>query len=143
MEARLRILGGGQVEYATVSVGAVCGYMYSSCLSRTFLPLPSPGPWGGRVVRWYWVNFQSRGILLIRVIVGQGPIALPGGVGGGCLDIFSLVYNFSLFSSSLWETAQYRLKYCLKGPFNPRQPTNQILSPPPPPHFSVKRSEIC
>ena len=23
----------------------------------------------------------------------------------------------------LWETARYRLKYCLKGPFNPKQPT--------------------
>ena len=31
-----------------------------------------------------------------------------------------------LFSSpSLWETAPYRLKYCLKGPLNPKQPTNQ------------------
>ena len=25
----------------------------------------------------------------------------------------------------LWETARYRLKYCLKGPLNPKQPTNQ------------------
>ena len=30
-----------------------------------------------------------------------------------------------LFSFSLWETARYRLKYCLKGPLNPKQPTNQ------------------
>ena len=31
-----------------------------------------------------------------------------------------------LFSSpSLWETARYRLKYCLKGPLSPKQPTNQ------------------
>ena len=30
-----------------------------------------------------------------------------------------------LFSSpSLWETARYRLKYCLKGPLNPKQPNN-------------------
>ena len=34
----------------------------------------------------------------------------------GCLDIFSLEYHFSFVSPSLWETAQYRLKYCLKGP---------------------------
>ena len=27
---------------------------------------------------------------------------------------------------SLWETARYRLKYCLKGPLNPKQPTNQL-----------------
>ena len=26
---------------------------------------------------------------------------------------------FSLFFLPLWETAQYRLKYCLKGPLNP------------------------
>ena len=29
-------------------------------------------------------------------------------------------------SPSLWETARYALKYCLKGPLNPTQPT--ILS---------------
>ena len=27
---------------------------------------------------------------------------------------------------SLWETARYRLKYCLKGPLNPKQPTNHL-----------------
>ena len=27
--------------------------------------------------------------------------------------------------SLLWETARYRQKYCLKGPLNPKQPTNQ------------------
>ena len=43
---------------------------------------------------------------------------------GGCLDIFSLVYHFSFLSPSLWETARYRLKYCLKGPLSPKI-TNQ------------------
>ena len=57
-------------------------------------------------------------------MVGQGPIALAVGAGGGCLDIFSLIYHFSFLSPSLWETARYRLKYCLKGPLNPEQPTN-------------------
>ena len=76
---------------------------------------------GGRVVRWCWVNFQCRGVLLIWMIVGQGPIALAVGAGGGCLDIFTLIYPFSPLSSSLWETARYRLKYCLKGPLNPTQ----------------------
>ena len=47
------------------------------------------------------------------------------GSGGGCLDIFTLIYPFSPISPSLWETARYRLKYCLKGPLNPKQPTNQ------------------
>ena len=32
---------------------------------------------------------------------------------------------FSSLSPLLWETARYRLKYCLKGPLNPKQPTNQ------------------
>ena len=80
---------------------------------------------GGRVERRCWVNFQCRGVLLVWMIVGQGPIALAVGAGGGCLDIFSLIYLFSFLSPSLWETARYGLKYCLKGPLNPKQPTNQ------------------
>ena len=134
-------------------------------------------------MRWCWVNYQCQGVLLIWIIVGQGPAALAVGAGGGCLDIFSLVYRFpflspyhgwsggamvlgklpvpgrptilitvgqgpialavgaggdgldillsSIFSSlspSLWETARYRLKYCIKGPLNPKQPTNQNFS---------------
>ena len=51
---------------------------------------------------------------------------LAVGAGGGCLDIISLIYHFSFLSPSLWETARYRLKYCLKGPLNPKQPTNQL-----------------
>ena len=54
-----------------------------------------------------------------------GPIVLAVGAGGGCLDIFSLIYHFSFLSPSLWETARYRLKYCLKWPLSPKQPTNQ------------------
>ena len=61
------------------------------------------------------------------VIVGQGPAVLAVGAGGGCLDIFSLVYHFSLLSPSVWETTRYRLKYCLKGPLSPKQPTNQPI----------------
>ena len=52
----------------------------------------------------------------ILLIVGQGPIALAVGAGGDYLDIFTLIYPFSTLSPSLWETARYRLKYCLKGP---------------------------
>ena len=62
----------------------------------------------------------------IWITVGQGPTALAVGAGGGCLDIFTLIYPFSPLSPSLWETARYRLKYCLKGPLNPKQPTNQL-----------------
>ena len=60
------------------------------------------------------------------IIVGQGPIALAVGAGGGgksCLDIFTFVYPFSPLSPSLWETVRYRMKYCLKRPLNPKQQT--------------------
>ena len=45
------------------------------------------------------------GVLLIWLIVGQGPTALAVGAGRGCLDIFTLIYLFSPLSPSLWETA--------------------------------------
>ena len=56
-------------------------------------------------------------------IVGQGPIALAVGAGGGCLDFFTLLCPFTSLSPSLWETTLYRLKYCLKGSLNQRQAT--------------------
>ena len=59
----------------------------------------------------------------ILITVGQGPIVLAVGAGGGGLD-FLLLSIHSPLSPSLWETARYRLKYCLKGPLNPK-PTNQ------------------
>ena len=62
----------------------------------------------------------------IWIRVGQGPTALA--VGGGCLDIFTLDYPFCSLSPSLWETARYRLKYCLKGPLNPKQPINSTIN---------------
>ena len=35
--------------------------------------------------------------------VGQGPIALAVGAGGGCLDIFTLLYPFSPLPPSLGD----------------------------------------
>ena len=61
----------------------------------------------------------------IWITVGLGPSALAVGAGGGGLDIFTLIYPFPPLSPSLWETPRYSLKYCLKGPLNPTQPTNQ------------------
>ena len=72
-------------------------------------------------------------------LVGQGPIALAVGAGGVCLDIFTLIYPFFPLSPFLWETARYRLKYCLKGPLNPK-PTNQPTSSPPPPRPQKKKN---
>ena len=60
---------------------------------------------GGWVEQRCWVNFQCRGVLLVWMTAGQGPFALAVGAGGGCLDIFSLIYLFSFLSPSLWETA--------------------------------------
>ena len=72
-----------------------------------------------------WSGGASRaGASYNLIIVGQGPLALAVGAGGGCFDIFTLLYLFSPLSPSLWETARYRLKYCLKGPLSPKS-TNQ------------------
>ena len=62
------------------------------------------GSGGGQAMRWCdgaGLNFQCRGLLLIWIIVGQGPIAFAVGAGGDCLDIFSLVCHFSLLHPSL------------------------------------------
>ena len=67
---------------------------------------------------WGW----SGGEKVLGKLPKQGPIVLSVGAGGGCLDIFSLIYHFSFLSPSLWETARYRLEYCLKVLF---KPTNQ------------------
>ena len=48
--------------------------------------------------------------------------------GWGLYGHFFLSSIFSLFFFTLLETARYRLKYCLKGPLNPKQLTNQIQS---------------
>ena len=62
----------------------------------------------------------------IWITVGQGPTVLVVGAGWGCLDIFTLTYPFLSFSLSLGDDPIYILKYCLKGPLNPKQPTNQL-----------------
>ena len=71
-------------------------------------------------------KFPVPGRPTIWIAVGQGLTALAVGAGGGYLDIFTLIYPFFPLSPSFWETARYRhrLKYCLKGPLNPKQTTN-------------------
>ena len=97
----MRVLGGPTVLICDNLSGD-----YAQC-NKVHLDIPVPG----RPTIW--------------ITVGQGPTALAVGAGGGCLDIFTLIYPFSPLSSSLRETARYRLKYSLKGPLNPKQPTNQ------------------
>ena len=38
----------------------------------------------------------------LLMIVGQGPTALVVGAGGGCMDIFTVIYLFSSLSPSLF-----------------------------------------
>ena len=85
-------------------------------------------PWGGRVVRWCWVNFQCRGVLHFDYSRARAYCACSR-CGWGWFGHFFSHLSFSFLSPSLWETARYRLKYCLKGPLSPKQPTNQYMSP--------------
>ena len=43
--------------------------------------------------------------------------------GWGLFRHFFSCLSLLFPSPSLWETARYRLKYCLKGPLSPKQPT--------------------
>ena len=61
-------------------------------------------------------KLQVPGSPTIWMIVEQGPIAFAVGAGGSVLDVFTIFSLFSSLSPSLWETARYRLKYCLRGP---------------------------
>ena len=78
---------------------------------------------GGRVMRWCWVNFQCRGILLIWIRVVQGPSALAVGAGGGCLDIFFLSPIISLFF--LWEKLPIQTEILSQWPVKPKA-TDQL-----------------
>ena len=68
-------------------------------------------------------NLPVPGRPTIWIAVGQGPTVLAVGAGGGCLDL-SLS---SILSLLFLPSARFRLKYCLKGPLNTKQPTNQPI----------------
>ena len=80
------------------------------------------------MVWWYWVNFQRCGILLIWIIVGQGPITLAVGAGGGCFGhFFSRLSSLSSFSLSLGDTqiqTEILLSQRAIKPKTNNQPTN-------------------
>ena len=48
-------------------------------------------------MQWCWVNFQCWGVLLIWIIVGQGPTALAVGAGGVVWAFFPLSTTISHF----------------------------------------------
>ena len=71
-------------------LACVCGRGYNSlsvCPIRSSIPYPIKQTdiqtiqGGGRVMRRCWVNFQCRGVLLIWITVGQGPVVLAVGAG--------------------------------------------------------------
>ena len=111
------IVGQGPIALAVGAVGG-CLDIFSLIFHLSFRG------WSGGAMVLGKLPVPGRPTILITV--GQGPIALAVGAGGGGLDIFTLIYPFSPLSPSLWETARYRLKYCLKGPLSPKQPTNQL-----------------
>ena len=113
----------------TLNLSKGCNFkVYKYTFERTVPPSPTRfrGWSGGAMVLG---KLPVPGRPTIWITVGQGPTVLAVGAGGGCLDIFTLVYPFFPLSPSLWETARYRLKYCLKGPLNPKT-TNQPTTRP-------------
>ena len=63
--------------------------------------LQESGGWSGGAMVLGKLPVPGRPTVLIPV--GQGPIALAVGAGGGGLDIFTLIYPFSSFSLSLGD----------------------------------------
>ena len=70
-------------------------YMHNLSENIVLSPLHSVRGWSGGAM--ILGKFPVSGVLLIWIRVGQGPSVLAVGAGGGCLDIFSLVYHFSFF----------------------------------------------
>ena len=78
---------------------------------------------GGRVVQWCWVNFQCRASYSLDYSRARAFCACSRCGWGLFGHFYSHLSFLSSFSLSL-GTARYRLKYCLKGPINPKL-TNQ------------------
>ena len=76
--------------------------MIMNIIPKYLLRMPSPGLWscrrgwsGGAMVLG---KLPVPGRPTILITVGQGPIALAVGAGGGGLDIFTLIYSFSFLT---------------------------------------------
>ena len=78
-------------------MGVVWTFFLSSITSLFFLPRG----WSGGAMVLGKLSVPGRPTILITV--GQGPITLAVGAGGGGLDIFTLIYPFSSFSLSLGD----------------------------------------
>ena len=84
---------------------------------------------GGQVVRWCRVKLPVSGRPTICIIVGQGPPALAVDAGGGCLDIFTLIYHFSFspLSLPLFGTETEILSQRAVKPKTTNQPTYEKI----------------
>ena len=72
--------------------------LYLTCTLISSVDLACFGGWsGGAMVLG---KFPVPGRPTIWITVGQGPTALTVGAGGGCLDIFTLIYPFFPLSPS-------------------------------------------
>ena len=80
-----------------VGAGGGCVDIFSLIYHFSFL---SQGWSGGAMVLG---KLPVPGRPTISITVGQWPIALAVGAGGGGLDIFTLIYHFSSFSLSLGD----------------------------------------
>ena len=86
--------------------------------------IPYRGWSGGAMVLG---KLQVPGRPTILITVGQGPTALVVGAGGGCLDVFTLIYSFLFsFSHSLGDgpISSEILSQTAVKPKATNQPTN-------------------
>ena len=84
----------------------------------------------GEYLPIFVLNFPTYSVYLYRnfsttsMIVGQEPTAFAEGAGGGGWWGGGVFGHFFL---PLRETARYRLKYCLKGPFHQEKKTTSTV----------------
>ena len=85
---------------------------------------------GGRVVQWCWAKFPVPGRPAYLDKSRARAFCACSRCGWGLFRHFFSRLSFLFLSPSLWETARYRLKYCLNGPLSPKQPnqTKHLLN---------------
>ena len=95
-----------------------------------FVPSPPYRGWSGGAMVLGKLPVPGRPTILITV--GQGPMALAVGAGGGGLDIFTLIYPFSSFSLSLGDGSILTeiLSQRAVKPKTTNQPSSSVLRYP-------------
>ena len=76
-------------------------YNYFFDLVNMINVITTPSGWSGGAMVLGKLPVPGRPTILITI--GQGPVALAVGAGGGGLDIYTLIYPFSYFSLSLGD----------------------------------------